>query len=185
MMVFYCNKFQKHFMTKTAILFFNTMFLLAACNESSTQILQLQNRVDSLQLALKETYKPGLGEFMSSIQVHHEKLYFAGQNENWKLADFEIHEIMEAVDDIHHYATERPEAKELQMLLPSLDSVNEAIKKQDKNLFNKNFINLTNTCNECHKAVNYEFNLVKIPETPPFSNQIFKAVSDSAKMMTK
>src|SRR3954452_3019322 len=162
---------------KQAMLFLGTALLLFACNGPSTQTLQLQNKVDSLQVALKETYKPGLGEFMSSIQVHHEKLYFAGQNENWKLADFEIHEIMEAVDDIQHYASNRPEAKELPMLLPALDSVNEAIKKQDKNLFNKNFVNLTNTCNACHKAVNYEFNLVKIPETPPFSNQVFKIVS--------
>jgi hypothetical protein len=180
MMVFYCNNF-KTFEMKRAILFLSAILFCFACNQSSTETLKLQNEVDSLQVALKETYKPGLGEFMSSIQVHHEKLYFAGQNENWKLADFEIHEIMEAVDDIQHYATERPETKELLMLLPSLDSMNEAIKKQDKNLFNKNFINLTNTCNECHKAVNYEFNLVKIPETPPFSNQVFKAVSDSSK----
>src|SRR5438045_7697294 len=113
---------------KQAILFLSITLLLFGCNEPSTQVLQLQNKVDSLQLALKETYKPGLGEFMSNIQVHHEKLYFAGQNENWKLADFEIHEIMEAVDDIQHYATERPEAKELPMLLHALDSVNEAIK---------------------------------------------------------
>ena len=118
---------------------------------------------------------------MSSIQVHHEKLYFAGQNENWKLADFEIHEIMEAVDDIQHYATERTEVKELPMLLPVLDSINEAIKKQDKNLFNRDVVILTNTCNECHKEVDYNFNRVKIPETPPFSNQIFKIVNDSAK----
>ena len=164
-----------------SILFLSTTLLFFSCNQSSTETLRLQNEVDSLKIALKETYKPGLGEFMSSIQVHHEKLYFAGQNNNWKLADCEIHEIMEAVDDIQHYATERPEVKELPMLLPVLDSVNEAIKKQDKNLFNKNFVILTNTCNECHKAVNYDFNRVKIPETPPFSNQVFKIVSDSAK----
>jgi len=166
---------------KRIILLLSTTLLFFACNQSSTKTLRLQNEVDSLKIALKETYKPGLGEFMSSIQVHHEKLYFAGQNNNWKLADFEIHEIMEAVDDIQHYASDRPEVKELPMLLPALDSVNEAIKKQDKNLFNKNFVILTNTCNACHKAVDYDFNRVKIPETPPFSNQVFKIVSDSAK----
>ena len=35
---------------------------------------------------------PGFEEFMSNIQAHHAKLWFAGQNHNWKLADFEIHE---------------------------------------------------------------------------------------------
>jgi hypothetical protein len=166
---------------KISILFLSTALLFFACNQSSTETLKLQNEVDSLKIALNETYKPGLGEFMSSIQVHHEKLYFAGQNSNWKLADFEIHEIMEAVDDIQHYTSDRPEVKELPMLLPALDSVNEAIKMQDKNLFNKNFVILTNTCNACHKAVDYDFNRVKIPDTPPFSNQVFKIVSDSVK----
>jgi hypothetical protein len=158
---------------KSILSFLCVALFLSACNNSSTQITQLQNKVDSLQKELNDTYKPGLGEFMSSIQVHHAKLYFAGQDDNWKLADFEIHEIMEAVDDIQHYASDRPEVKELPMLLPALDSVNAAITKQDKNLFNKNFVTFTNTCNACHTAVNYEFNMVKIPDTPPFSNQVF------------
>jgi hypothetical protein len=29
-----------------------------------------------------------------------------------------------------------------------------------------------NTCINCHKATNFEFNQVKIPDSPPFSNQI-------------
>src|SRR5215813_11873688 len=129
MVVFYC--FIKTHEMKRSILFLSVAFLIFACNDSSTKIMKLENKVDSLKIALRETYKPGLGEFMSSVQVHHEKLYFAGQNNNWRLADFEIHEIMEAVDDIRQYATERPEVKELPMLLPALDSVSEAIEKQD------------------------------------------------------
>ncbi|HEY6977642.1 MAG TPA: hypothetical protein VH396_15195, partial [Chitinophagaceae bacterium] len=115
------------------------------------------------------------------IQVHHAKLWFAGKNNNWKLADFEIHEIMEAVEDIRHYNREREEVKELPMLQPALDSVSNAINKQDKNLFNKDFIILTNTCNNCHRAVHYEFNMVKIPETAPYSNQEFKYQNDATK----
>ena len=84
-------------------LFSSFLFALFSCNNSSDQITQLQKKTDSLQHELNNTYKPGLGEFMSSIQVHHAKLWFAGQNNNWKLADFEIHEIMEAVEDIQHY----------------------------------------------------------------------------------
>src|SRR6478735_3959963 len=110
-----------------SILFLSTTLLFFSCNQSSTETLKLQNEVDSLKIALRETYKPGLGEFMSSIQVHHAKLYFAGQNNNWKLADFEIHEIMEAVEDIQHYNQDRKEVKELPMLQPALDSVSDAI----------------------------------------------------------
>jgi hypothetical protein len=143
-----------------------------ACN-SNNKNTQLQEQVDSLQKQVNNAYKPGLGEFMSSIQVHHAKLWFAGKNNNWKLADFEIHEIMEAVDDINQYAADRPEVKQLPMLLPALDSVNASIQQKSFTAFNKNFILLTNTCNNCHTAVKYEFNMVKIPDTPPVSNQVF------------
>jgi hypothetical protein len=158
---------------KQTILFLVIMLLLFACNNSSNKTIQLQQHIDSLQKKIDDAYKPGLGEFMSSIQVHHAKLWFAGKNNNWKLADFEIHEIMEAVEDIQHYAADREEVKELPMLQPALDSINNAINKKDKDLFNKDFIILTNTCNNCHRAVHYEFNMVKIPETPPYSNQVF------------
>ena len=153
--------------------------LFATCKQSH-DTGELQSKIDSLQKKVDAAYKPGLGEFMSSIQIHHAKLWFAGENNNWKLADFEIHEIMEAVDDIQQFAADRAEVKELPMLLPALDSVNYAINKQDKNLFNRSFVVLTTTCNNCHKAVHYEFNMVKVPDTPPFSNQVFKILNDTS-----
>ncbi len=136
--------------------------------------LALQNRIATLEANLSNTYKPGLGEFMSSIQVHHSKLWFAGINQNWKLADFEIHEIMEALSNIKRYQTERKESQKIDMLNPALDSVNTAIQQKNYSAFKSSYINLTNTCNNCHHAVDFEFNIVKIPETPPFNNQSFK-----------
>lgn len=145
------------------------------CGQPTKNSRNLQNRVDSLELKLAESYKPGFGEFMSGIQAHHSKLWFAGQNQNWKLADFEIHEIMEAIDDIQKYETDRPESHLIKMINPAIDSINQAIKKEDPTLFKTNFTYLTNTCNACHRAVNFEFNVVKIPDSLPFSNQDFKA----------
>ena len=113
---------------------------------------------------------------MSSIQVHHAKLWFAGKNKNWALADFEIHEIMESLDDIKKYETERKESPMVSMLGPALDSVNAAIAKQDTMQFKNSYVLLTNTCNNCHRAVKFEFNVFKIPDAPPFSNQVFPVV---------
>jgi len=153
--------------------------VIICCDQHSGSVQQLQSQVDSLKIQINNAYKPGLGEFMSGIQVHHEKLWFAGTAENWQLADFEIHEIMEAVDDIKIYASDRPETKDIIMLQPAIDSVNNSIQQKNLSSFKQNFIVLTNTCNNCHAAVNYNFNKIKIPETPPFSNQVFKI--DSAK----
>lgn len=145
-----------------------------ACNRSADHSKQLEARIDSLQQKLEDTYKPGFGEFMSGIQVHHAKLWFAGINNNWELADFEIHEIMEVVDAIKKYQPERVESRSVPMIEPALDSVSAAIKQKNITQFKSSFVLLTNTCNTCHKAVNYSFNEVKIPESPPFSNQVFE-----------
>jgi len=146
--------------------------LVVGCN-SDTVSLQKQN--DSLKRALAQAYKPGLGEFMLGIQVHHAKLWFAGQNANWKLAVFEAGEIQEAVDDINKYCTDRPEVRSLPMLYPALDSLNNAVKLKSLKQFQSAFILLTKTCNNCHQATLHEFNVIKIPDTPPYTNQDFKA----------
>jgi hypothetical protein len=127
-----------------------------------------------LELKLADTYKPGLGEFMSSIQVHQSKLWFAGQNKNWQLADFEINEIKESLDAIKKYCRDRPETNSIEMIDPPVDSISNAIQQKNAALFNKSFVLLTATCNNCHKATNHGFNIIKIPDNPPFSNQVFK-----------
>ena len=60
------------------------------------------------------------------------------------------------------------------MLIPALDSMNNSIQQKNIVLFKSSYTLLTATCNNCHKAVDYPFNEVKIPETPPFSNQVFE-----------
>ena len=164
------------FMKSTIII---SMIIIAGCHNTYVPNKDLQSQIDSLKKQVNTAYKPGLGDFMTGIQVHHEKLWFAGTAQNWRLADFEIHEIMEAVDDIKLYASDRPEVKFISMLQPVIDSINSSILQKDLPSFKQNFVMLTATCNNCHKEVDYDFNRIKIPETPPFSNQIFKI--DSAK----
>jgi hypothetical protein len=148
--------------------------VIAACKQQGSNSSTLQSQIDSLKAKLNDTYKPGFGEFMSSIQVHHNKLWFAGQAQNWKLADFEIHEIQEAVDDLEKFQTEREESRQMPMIKPALDSVTSAIEQKNSAAFKTSYILLTNTCNNCHNATNFEFNQVKIPDSPPFSNQVFR-----------
>ena len=150
------------------------LFILLCCNQQSNQVNQMQSKIDSLERQLDKAYKPGLGEFMTGIQLHHAKLWFAGQNQNWPLADFEIHEIQESLDDIEEFCKDRPEVKSIGMLKPAIGSVTGAIRHRDLQSFKNSFSLLTNTCNTCHKATDHGFNVVIIPTDPPVSNQDFK-----------
>jgi hypothetical protein len=161
-------------MIKYLFLFFAAALMtLTACNSGSRDNAALQTRVDSLQRKLADAYRPGLGEFMSGIQVHHAKLWFAGNAENWKLADFEVGEIKETLDDVAKYCSDRPEVSSLPMIQPAMDSLAKAVGSGSLPVFKTAFILLTNTCNNCHRATKHEFNVIKVPDTPPFTNQAF------------
>ncbi len=153
------------------ILFF---FLLVSCNETVKNTQSLQSQIDSLQQKLDKSYKPGLGEFMSDIQVHHAKLWFAGLAENWSLSDFEMKEIMESMVDIQTYCSNRPEVMSISMIKPALDSMDMAIKNKSLSQFKNSYGLLTISCNNCHRATKHDFNVIQIPVSPPFSNQDFQ-----------
>ena len=150
-------------------------FMLLACNQSASNYQSLQKKIDSLQSKIDRSYKPGLGEFMSQIQIHHAKLWFAGKYGNWELANFEVGEIQEALDNIPKYCADRPEIKSINMIVPAMDSLSEAIKEKNENKFSDGFTLLTATCNDCHKATDHGFNVIKIPDVPPVTNQVFKS----------
>lgn len=157
-----------------SIFIISAIWILSSCNQSGSNQEVLQSRIDSLQNQLNSSYKPGFGEFMSSVQVHHNKLWFAGINQNWKLADFEVGEIQESMDGIGKYCKDRPETQSLPMINPALDAIRKAIRQQNNTAFKEDYINLTNTCNSCHQATKHEFNVITVPSVPPFSNQDFK-----------
>ncbi|SRR6266498_3547481 len=152
------------------------IYILTACHQPNKEVQQMQIKIDSLQKQLAESYKPGFGEFMSGIQSHHAKLWFAGQNQNWELADFEVHEIKEALEDVQKFCSDRPEVKAMGMINPAIDSVANAVRQKNLQLFKSSFILLTNTCNNCHKATEHRFNVVTVPTSLPVANQDFKPV---------
>src|SRR4030095_142742 len=150
------------------------LHLLVSCNGGEQNTAAMQVQIDSLQKKLENSYKPGLGEFMSGIQVHHAKLWFAGLAGNWSLSEFETEEIQEGIDDIQTYCTDRPEVVSIPMINPALDSVELAIKNKSISQFKSIFLLLPITCNNCHRATKHEFNVIRIPDSPPFSNQDFQ-----------
>lgn len=150
--------------------------MLSCSQEPSNQDVTTTN-TDSLALQLaqiREQYRPGLGEIMGGIQTHHAKLWYAAINDNWKLADYEIAEIKERIQQAEEIETDRPEVKTISMIYPSIDSVANSIKQKNLASFKNSFQLLTATCNSCHTANHFEFNVITIPTAPPVTNQDFK-----------
>jgi hypothetical protein len=148
--------------------------LLVSCEQSGSKTAALQTRVDSLQNKLKSAYVPGTGEIMNSIIVsHHLKLWLAGEHKNWVLAEYERHMLMGGFTRIQKYHKGTPEAVAVPMIFPAMDAVKKAIRDKDANAFKSNYVLLTNSCNTCHQALKYGFNVITVPAASSPENQSF------------
>jgi hypothetical protein len=146
---------------------------VASCSQQAPSVQQPALTKDSLALQMQK-YAPGLGEIMGGIQTHHAKLWFAGINDNWKLAQYESDEIKERFEQARDIETDRPEVKMIPMMYPAIDSINGAIKQKNLAAFKSGFQLLTSSCNSCHTANHFEFNIITVPTAPPVTNQDFK-----------
>jgi hypothetical protein len=151
------------------------VILLTACHPNPTAVRQLQVKIDSLQQKMDNAYTPGFGELMSSVQVHHSKLWFAGKEHNWALAAYEESLIHNAFKKIEKYHGDNPDSKALAMMTLPMDSIQNAIAQKNLPSFKRSFLFLTNTCNNCHQVTKHGFNMITVPTTNPTTNQDFKA----------
>jgi hypothetical protein len=159
---------------KKALLIIFTISSLLSCNQNDKKVTELKNKINKLEQQIENSYKPGLGDMMSNIQSHHSKLWFSGKNENWELADFELHELKEGFEDVKKHQAGNDEIKMIGMIVPALENLDISIDEKDLKGFEKNYLMLTNTCNACHKIAKHGFIQIKKPQFQSRHNQEFK-----------
>jgi len=125
----------------------------------------------------KVLYEPGLGDFMTAIQIRHAKLWFAGKANNWALAAYEVDEIKEGLEDVtsrHPTFEEIPVAELIKTIIdPKIEQLEKAVETKSSNQFTAAFDGLTEGCNSCHAKAGKPFIRIQRPSAPPFSNQNF------------
>lgn len=116
-------------------------------------------------------------ETMGYYQRFSHKLYLAGINENWELADFYTHELEEVSEElikgkVIHDDYNLSNLSE-SMLLPKIEKVEESIRKKDQVLFLDNYELMISSCNLCHQATKHEFIKILVPNDSSVWNQDF------------
>lgn len=109
---------------------------------------------------------------MEMTQLRHLKLWYAGREKNWPLADYELQRIKHSFQDAMTFYPGLPVANMVTMTKPALE-ISEAIKAHDSAKFAKAFGDMTTACNSCHRGQGYGFIVIKIPTAMPFSNEAF------------
>ncbi len=125
----------------------------------------------------RESYEPGLGEFMTATQLRHAKLWFAGKQNNWDLAAYEIDEIKEGLEDaarLHPTFDGVPVAEMIKTIIdPRIEELEKAVRAKSSAKFMVAFDELTSGCNSCHAGANKPFIRIQRPTESPLTNQNF------------
>jgi hypothetical protein len=155
------------------------IFLVGCSRQRSVNSnIALEAKVADMEKTIDDL-KPGLGEIMGVIQQHHAKLYYAGTKANWPLAEYELDEIQESLDDAMKFY---PKFKDVPVpfteLIPtmtkaSLAEVRASIGQKNEKSFAFAFGTLSVSCSNCHAAANHPFVKIQAPTEAMFSNQKF------------
>ncbi len=146
------------------------LIFLASCSrrQNVDSNIALEAKVADMQKTIDDL-KPGLGEIMGVIQQHHAKLYYAGTKANWPLAEYELGEIQESLDDaMKFYPKFKDVPAPLTELIPtmtkaSLAQVRGAIGQKNEKSFAQAFGALSVSCSNCHEAANHPFVKIQAP----------------------
>jgi hypothetical protein len=126
-----------------------------------------------------EPYRPGLGDLMTmTVQPRHIKILLAGHEQNWVLAQYELHELQEAFDRVVRVW---PRYKGLPLggmvdaiAKGPMDEIANAVDAKDEVAFDAGYEKLTEGCNACHQAANVGHVVIKVPTSSNFPDQDFR-----------
>jgi cytochrome c553 len=125
--------------------------------------------------ALGVQSSPGLGEFMTTMQLHMGKLWFAGKADNWDLARYELDELreaMEAAQNLHSTKNGVDVSKVLDAVAQSqVSQLATSIEKKNRSNFTHAYDEALSACNGCHEESGHRFIKIARPTAPPVSNQ--------------
>jgi hypothetical protein len=144
-------------------------------NNRELAVLQESLKRVQAELVTAKELAPGLGEYMTTIQLHAGKLWFAAKAANWELADYELDELKETMEAAKALNAEKNGVKisgvldsVLQTQVAQLDK---SIKSKSQTEFQKSYEETLNACNGCHTEAGYKFIHIVRPSAPPVTNQ--------------
>ncbi len=147
----------------------------AQLNGGGLATLQDSMKRMQAELATTKELAPGLGEFMTTIQLHAGKLWFAAKAANWDLAEYELDELKETMEAAKRLNAEKNGVKISNVLDSVLQTqvaqLAESIKRKSSTEFQKSYDETLSACNGCHAESGHKFIRIIRPAAPPVTNQ--------------
>ena len=144
-------------------------------NDRAFATLQDSLKRAQADLAIAKESMPGLGEYMTTIQLHAGKLWFAAKASNWELSQYELDELKETMEAAKALNAEKNGVKISNVLDSVLQTqvaqLAESIKRKSPAEFQKSYDDTLGACNGCHAEAGYKFIHIVRPSSPPVTNQ--------------
>jgi len=161
---------------------------LRSRNQAETAALQeALNRMQADLEAAKQL-TPGLGEYMTTIQLHAGKLWFAARALNWELANYELDELKETMEAAKVLNAEKNGVKISGVLDAVLQTqvaqLAASIKRKNPAEFQQSYDETLSACNGCHTEAGFKFIHIVRPTAPPVTNQRWEMSAEN-KSQTK
>lgn len=104
----------------------------------------------------------GLDMAMVETGYRYTELYWAVQDTNWRYAHYQVEKLKSAME---YALIRRPKRAEPAQHYRSvaLPAMEKALDAKDVVVFDRQFADLTKTCNDCHKSQNVDYYKVKPP----------------------
>lgn len=116
-------------------------------------------------------------ETMGYYQRFSDKLWLAGINQNWELAEFYNHELEEVSEEFVEETVIHDNINLSEMagttIVSAVEAMEEAIEQKNELLFVKNYKALVLSCNKCHTASGHGFIEIAVPDSTNVFNQKF------------
>lgn len=164
------------------LLFILAILTLYKTSQQSKQIDNLKRNVETLQSVQPTVPEPQhfeLATAMGKLQYFVNKLYFSYKNSNKPLADFYLHELEEAFEEIEE-ANVMDDGIHISDNIKTfgISGINnfERFMEDNPTMFEEHYQGLINACNACHIASKHPFINITVPTIPVSSNQEFKTL---------
>jgi hypothetical protein len=149
--------------------------LIGEPNGSALTTLQNSVKLAQADARTAKELAPGLGEFMTTIQLHAGKLWFAAQAANWELAKYELDELKETMEAAKGLNEEKNGVKISNVLDSVLQTqvanLEKTMESKSQSAFKKSYDETLSACNGCHTEAGYRFIHIVRPTAPPVTTQ--------------
>jgi hypothetical protein len=142
-----------------------TAILTQSCTQTNGKTAQgnwIKGTEEEKIKTLEKQFR-GFDSAMVEIGYRYTELYWAGQDENWKFAEYQLEKIKTALENGVERRPKRAKSAE-HFLTNVLPEIQKSIESKDALVFNKSFQLLRAECRNCHIKEDVAFIQSVIPE---------------------